>query len=158
MPNNFRHIGLIKRMLPNAKVIDARRSPMACCFSGFKQLFAEGQFFSYALEDIGAYYRDYLTLMDHWDRAIPNFVLRVEHESVVADLEGQVRRMLSYCGLEFEEACLQFYKTERNVRTPSSEQVRQPIYASALEQWRHYESWLEPLKQALGPELVNLST
>lgn len=158
MPNNFRHIGLIKRMLPNAKVIDARRSPMACCFSGFKQLFAEGQFFSYALEDIGAYYRDYLTLMDHWDKAIPNFVLRVEHEKVVADLEGQVRRMLSYCGLEFEEACLKFYKTERNVRTPSSEQVRQPIYASALEQWRHYEQWLEPLKQALGPDLVNLST
>ena len=151
MPNNFRHIGLIKMMLPNAKVIDARRDPMACCFSGFKQLFAEGQLFSYGLDDIARYYRDYERLMAHWDKVIPGFVLRVQHEDVVANLEIQVRRMLDFCGLPFEASCLEFHKTERNVRTPSSEQVRQPIYSSALEQWKHYEQWLGPLKQALDP-------
>ena len=151
MPNNFRHLGLIKLMLPNAKIIDARRSPMACCFSGFKQLFAEGQFFSYDLGDIGQYYRDYVKLMAHWDEVLPNFILRVQHEDVVTNLETQVRRMLDFCGLPFEQACLQFHQTERNVRTPSSEQVRQPIYSSAVEQWRHYEPWLTPLKETLGP-------
>lgn len=138
-------------MLPNAKIIDARRSPMACCFSGFKQLFAEGQFFSYDLGDIGQYYSDYVRLMAHWDEVLPNFILRVQHEDVVANLETQVRRMLDFCGLPFEHACLQFHQTERNVRTPSSEQVRQPIYSSAVEQWRHYEPWLTPLKDTLGP-------
>ena len=150
MPNNFRHIGLIKLILPNAKIIDARREPMACCFSGFKQLFAEGQDFTYSLEDIGHYYRDYVSLMDHWDKVLPGSVLRVQHEDVVADLEGQVRRLLGYCGLEFEQACVDYHQTERSVRTPSSEQVRQPIFTDALEQWRNFETHLSPLKQALG--------
>ena len=154
MPNNFRHIGLIRLILPNAKVIDARRAPMACCFSGYKQLFADGQLFSYSLDDIGSYYRDYVDLMRHWDEVLPGFVLRVQHEDVVRDLEGQVRRMLDFCGLEFEESCLNYHQTERNVRTPSSEQVRQPIFDTALEQWRHFEPWLGPLKETLGPELV----
>jgi hypothetical protein len=154
MPNNFRHIGLIKLILPNAKVIDARRAPMACCFSGYKQLFADGQLFSYSLDDIGSYYRDYVDLMRHWDEVLPGFVLRVQHEDVVRDLEGQVRRMLDFCGLKFEESCLNYHETERNVRTPSSEQVRQPIFDTALEQWRHFEPWLDALKETLGPELV----
>ena len=154
MPNNFRHIGLIRLMLPNAKIIDARRNPMSCCFSGFKQLFAEGQMFSYDLEDIGQYYLDYVRLMDHWDTVLPGFVLKVQHEDVVADLETEVSRMLDFCGLPFEESCLEFHKTERNVRTPSSEQVRQPIFSTALEQWKHYEPWLGPLKTKLGPEWV----
>jgi len=154
MPNNFRHIGLIKLMLPNAKIIDARRDPMSCCFSGFKQLFAEGQMFSYDLEDIGQYYLDYVRLMDHWDAVLPGFVLKVQHEDVVADLETQVRRMLDFCNLPFEESCLEFHKTERNVRTPSSEQVRQPIFSTALEQWKHYEPWLGPLKTTLGSDWV----
>ncbi len=150
MPNNFRHVGLIKLILPNAKIIDARRSPMACCFSGFKQLFAEGQEFSYDLEDIGRHYNDYVALMDHWDAVLPGYVLRVEHEAVVEDLEAQVRRILDFCGLPFEEACLKYYETERNVRTPSSEQVRQPIFKESVEQWRHFEPWLGPLQSALG--------
>ena len=150
MPNNFRHIGLIKLMLPNAKIIDARRDPMSCCFSGFKQLFAEGQMFSYDLEDIGEYYLDYIRLMDHWKAVLPGFVLKVQHEDVVANLEAEVRRMLDFCSLPFEESCLEFHKTERNVRTPSSEQVRQPIFSTALEQWKHYEPWLGPLKTKLG--------
>lgn len=150
MPNNFRHIGLIKLILPNARIIDARRAPMACCFSGYKQLFAEGQEFSYDLTDIGRYYRDYEELMSHWDTVLPGYVLRVQHEDVVADLEGQVRRMLEFCGLPFEESCLRYYETERSVRTPSSEQVRQPIFTDALEQWRNFEPWLQPLKSALG--------
>lgn len=153
MPNNFRHIGLIQLILPNAKIIDARRGPMACCFSGFKQLFAEGQEFSYDLVDIGRYYRDYVELMDHWDAVLPGRVLRVMHEDVVDDLEGQVRRMLDFCGLPFEEACLRYWETERNVRTPSSEQVRKPIFRESVEQWRHFEPWLGPLKEALGPAL-----
>lgn len=154
MPNNFRHIGLIKLILPNAKVIDARRAPMACCFSGYKQLFADGQLFSYSLDDIGSYYRDYVDLMQHWDAVLPEFVLRVQHEDVVRDLEGQVRRMLDFCGLEFEESCLNYHETERNVRTPSSEQVRQPIFDTALDQWRNFEPWLGPLKETLGAEFV----
>jgi tetratricopeptide (TPR) repeat protein len=154
MPNNFRHIGLIRLILPNARIIDARRHPMACCFSGYKQLFAEGQEFSYDLLDIGTYYRDYVELMDHWDRVLPGFVLRVQYEDVVADLQGQVGRLLEFCGLPFEQACLEFHKTERNVRTPSSEQVRQPIYRSGVEQWRHFEAWLEPLKEALGDAVM----
>jgi len=153
MPNNFRHIGLIQLILPNAKIIDARRHPMSCCFSGFKQLFAEGQEFTYGLEDVGKYYRDYVDLMDHWDTALPGKVLRVQYEDVVADLDTQVRRILDHCGLPFEEACINFHETERSVRTPSSEQVRQPIFKSGLEQWRHFEPFLGPLKEALGPEL-----
>jgi hypothetical protein len=150
MPNNFRHIGLIHLILPNAKIIDARREPMACCFGNLKQLFAHGQEFTYAIEDIARYYRTYLELMRHWDAALPGRVLRVQYEDVVADLEANVRRLLDYCGLEFERSCVEFYRTERSVRTASSEQVRQPIYREALEQWRHYEPWLGPLREALG--------
>ena len=153
MPNNFRHIGLIHLILPNAKIIDARRHPMACCFSGYKQLFAEGQEFTYDLSDAGLYYRDYVQLMDHWDAVLPGKVLRVQYEDVVSDTAGQVRRILDYCGLPYEDACVNFYETKRSVRTPSSEQVRQPIYTSGLEQWRNYEPWLGPLKSALGDVL-----
>ena len=150
MPNNFRHIGLIHLILPNARIIDARREPLACCFSNFKQLFAQGQTFTYGLEDIARYYRTYLELMRHWDEVLPGRVLRVHYEDVVQDLEGSVRRLLDHCGLALEPACLAFHETARSVRTPSSEQVRQPIYREGLEQWRHYERWLGPLRQALG--------
>ena len=153
MPNNFRHIGLIHLILPNAKIIDARRHPMACCFSGYKQLFAEGQEFTYDLSDAGRYYRDYVELMDHWDAVLPGKVLRVHYEDVVADTAAQVHRILAHCGLPYEEACVNFYETKRSVRTPSSEQVRQPIYTSGLEQWRNFELWLEPLQSALGDVL-----
>ncbi len=154
MPNNFFHIGLIKLILPNAKVIDARRHPMACCFSGYKQLFGEGQEFSYGLEEIGNYYRQYVDLMNHWDDVLPGFVLRVQHEDVIADLEGQVRRILDFCDLEFEESCVEFHKTKRTVRTPSAEQVRQPINKSGVDQWCNFESHLDPLKHALGPNIL----
>jgi hypothetical protein len=154
MPNNFRHIGLIHLMLPNAKIIDARREPMACCFGNLKQLFANGQEFSYSIEDIARYYRTYLDLMQHWEAVLPGRILRVEHESVVDDLAGNVRRILNFCGLEFEPACVEFHKTARSVRTASSEQVRQPIFREGLDQWRHYEPWLSPLKDALGDALL----
>ncbi len=153
MPNNFRHIGLIQLMLPNAVIIDARRDPMSCCFSNLKQLFAQGQEFAYSIEDIARYYRTYLELMRHWDAALPGRVLRVQHEDVVADLEGEVRRMLDHCGLPFEPACVAFHKTRRSVRTPRSEQVRQPIFRDGLDQWRPYEALLEPLRTALGDAL-----
>ena len=153
MPNNFRHIGLIHLILPNAKIIDARRHPMACGFSGYKQLFAEGQQFTYDLADLGQYYRDYVELMDHWDAVLPGKVLRVQYENVVGDLETQVRRILDHCGLEFEPNCLSFHRTDRAVRTPSSEQVRQPIFKSGLDYWRNYEPWLDPLKDALGEDV-----
>ncbi|MGD8326801.1 MAG: sulfotransferase [Sphingomonadales bacterium] len=151
MPNNFRHIGLIHLILPNAKIIDARRNAMDCCFSGFKQLFAEGQEFTYGLEDIGRYYKDYVELMDHWDKVLPGKILRVQYEDVVADTENQVHRILDYLGLPFEQACVDFHKTKRAVRTASSEQVRQKINTKGVDQWRHFEPWLGPLKEALGP-------
>jgi hypothetical protein len=151
MPNNFMHIGLIKLILPNAKVIDARRHPMACCFSGFKQLFGEGQEFSYGLESMGRYYKTYVELMAHWDTVLPGFVLRVQHEEVIDDLEGQVRRILDFCGLPFEANCLDFHRTERSIKTPSSEQVRQPIYRSGMTQWQNFESQLQPLAALLKP-------
>ncbi len=154
MPNNFRHIGLIHLILPNAKIIDARRSAMGCCFAGFKQLFAEGQEFTYGLEEVGHYYSDYVRLMDHWDNVLPGKVLQVRYEDVVADLETQVRRLLNFCELPFEEACLNFHQTERAVRTASSEQVRQPIYQSGVDQWVNYSPWLDPLREVLGPELA----
>jgi len=154
MPNNFRHIGLLHLMLPNAKIIDARREPMACCFGNLKQLFAQGQEFTYSIEDIARYYRTYLELMRHWDSVLPGRVLRIHHEDVVDDLPGAVRRLLDYCELEFEPACVEFHKTERSVRTASSEQVRQPIYREGLDQWRHYEPWLQPLREALGDALT----
>lgn len=157
MPNNFRHIGLIKLMLPRAKIIDSRRNPLDCCFSGFKQLFAEGQEFSYSLADIGQYYRDYVRLMNHWDDVLPGFVLRVNNEDVIADLEREVCRLLEFCGLPFEQACLDFHKTQRNVRTPSSEQVRRPVNSAGVGQWRKYSSLLDPLKQSLGAELAAFS-
>ena len=154
MPNNFFHVGLISMILPNATIIDARRHPMAACFSGFTQLFARGQPFTYGLSDIGRYYRDYVDVMDHWDTVLPGKVLRVQYEEVVVDTEGQVRRMLDHCGLPFEESCLMFHQTDRAVRTASSEQVRQPIYSAALEHWRHYEGHLDDLKAALGPQIL----
>jgi tetratricopeptide (TPR) repeat protein len=156
MPNNFRHIGLIKLILPNAKIIDARREPMACCFSGFKQLFAEGQEFTYGLDEIGRYYRDYVQLMEHWDTVLPGAVLRVQHEDVLDDLEGQVHRMLAYLDLPFEQGCIDFYQTERAVRTASSEQVRQPITKASVDLWRHYQSHLQPLKDALENTAMEL--
>ena len=154
MPNNFRHLGLIHLILPNARIIDARREPMACCFSNLKQLFAAGQEFTYSVEDIARYYRTYLELMEHWNLVLPGRVLRVLHEDVVDDLEGNVRRILEFCGLEFEPGCLEFYKNQRSVRTASSEQVRQPIYREGLDHWRHFEPWLGPLQDALGDALI----
>ncbi len=153
MPNNFRHIGLIHLILPNSKIIDARRHPMGGCFSGFKQLFAHGQTFTYGLEDIGKYYRDYFKVMDHWDAVLPGRVHRVQYEEMVADTEAQIRALLDYCELDFEEQCLRFYETDRAIRTPSAEQVRKPIYKEGLEQWRNFEAHLDPLKEALGPEV-----
>ena len=150
MPNNFVHIGLIKRILPNAKIIDARRNPMDCCFSGFKQLFGEGQEFSYSLTDIGRYYRAYEKLMDHWHAVLPDFILTVQHEDVLHDLEGQVRHILAFCGLPFEPECLSFYQTKRVIKTPSSEQVRQPIYKTGMQQWKPFEAYLEDLKAIVG--------
>jgi tetratricopeptide (TPR) repeat protein len=150
LPNNFRHVGLIHLILPNAKIIDARREPMACCFSNFKQLFASGQEFTYSLEDIGRYYRAYVQLMAHWDDVLPGKVLRVQHEELVENLEAQVRRILDFVSLDFEPGCLEFHRTERSVRTASSEQVRQPIYREGISQWRHFEPWLGPLRAALS--------
>lgn len=156
MPNNFRHIGLIHLILPRARIIDARRDPMDCSWSCFKQLFAEGQEFTYDLEDIGHYYRAYVDLMDHWERVLPEGrILRVQHEEVLDDLEGQVSRILDYCGLPFEQACLQFHETNRAVRTASSEQVRQPISRAGQGQWAPYEKHLTLLKKALGESLLN---
>jgi tetratricopeptide (TPR) repeat protein len=149
MPNNFMHIGLIKTMLPNAKIIDARRDPIACCFSGYKQLFAEGQEFSYDLDNLVHYYQSYQTLMAHWHTVLPGFVLKVQHEDVIDDLETQVRRILDFCKLPYESSCLHFYKTKRTIKTPSSEQVRQPINSAAREQWKHFEKHLSPLIQHL---------
>jgi hypothetical protein len=140
-------------MLPNAKIIDARREPMACCFGNLKQLYARGQEFAYSVEDIARYYRTYLELMEHWDAVLPGRVLRVYHEDVVDDLEGSVRRILGFCELAFEPACLEFHRTERSVRTASSEQVRQPIFREGLDQWKNYQPWLGSLKDALGDAL-----
>lgn len=153
MPNNFTHIGLIHLILPNATIIDARRHPMDCCFSVFKQLFASGQGFSYSQQRIGRYYRDYLEMMDHWDTVLPGKVLRVQYEDMVGDTPTQIRRLLAHAGLGFEEQCLSFHETQRTVRTPSSEQVRQPIYQGGVGQWRPFSEWLDPLRDALGPVL-----
>ena len=153
MPNNFLHTGMIQLLLPNAKIIDARRHPMACCFSNFKQYFARGQNFSYGLEEMGRFYRDYVELMAHFDEVLPGRVHRIFYEDTVADTETVVREMLDYCGLEFEPDCLRFFDSQRPVRTASSEQVRQPIYTEGTEQWLNYEEWLDPLKRVLGPVL-----
>ena len=154
MPNNFAHVGLIHLVLPNAKIIDVRRNPLACCFSCFKQHFAHGQNFTYGLENVGRYYRDYTELMAHFDAVLPGRIHRVIYEDLVEDTEGEVRRLLDYCGLPFEDACLRFFENDRPVRTASSEQVRQPIYKGGVDHWQHYEPWLEPLKSALGPALA----
>lgn len=153
MPNNFAHVGLIHLILPNAKIVDARRHPLACCLSNFKQHFARGQNFAYDLDDLGRYYRDYVALMAHFDEVLPGRVHRVFYERMVEDTEAEVRRLLDYCGLPFDPACLRFYETERAVRTASSEQVRQPIYRAGVDQWRHFEPWLGPLRAALGDVL-----
>ena len=150
MPNNFAHVGLIHLILPKAKIIDARRHPMAGCFSAFKQHFARGQNFSYDLTDLGRYYADYVALMRHFDEVLPGRVHRVIYEDMIADPEAQTRALLDHCSLPFEETCLRFHETERAVRTASSEQVRRPIFTDALEQWRRYEAWLDPLETALG--------
>ena len=153
MPNNFQHMALIHLVLPKAKIIDARRHPMGACFSAFKQHFDRGQDFSYDLEDLGAYYRDYVALMAHVDQVLPGRVHRVIYEDMVEDTETEIRRLLDYCGLPFEKSCLTFYETKRSVRTVSSEQVRRPIFREGLDQWRNYEPYLETLKTALGGTL-----
>jgi predicted Zn-dependent protease len=155
MPNNCLYVGLIHLILPNAVIIDARRHPLGCCLSGFKQHFARGQNFSYALEDIGRYYRDYVELMAHVDAVLPGRVYRVFYEALIEDAEAQVRRLLDHCGLPFEERCLRFFENERAVRTASSEQVRQPIFRDAMDHWRNFEPWLGPLKDALGGALAS---
>ena len=151
MPDNFLHVGLIHLVLPNARIVDARRHPMACCFSVFKQLFARGEPYAYDLEELGRYYRDYIELMAHMDLALPGRIHRVCYEQLVDDTELEVRRLLDYCGLPFDASCLRFHENQRAVRTASAQQVRQPIFRSGLDQWRHYAGWLEPLRQALGP-------
>jgi hypothetical protein len=153
MPNNFLYVGLIQLILPNARIIDARRHPLGCCFSGFKQHFARGQNFSYGLEDLGRYYHDYVELMAHFDEVLPGRVHRVIYEALVTDIETEIHRLLEICELPFEESCLRYYENERAVRTASSEQVRKPIFREGLDQWRHYEPWLGPLRKALGPVL-----
>ncbi len=154
MPNNFRHIGLIHLIMPNAKIIDARRYSLDCCFSMFKQLFAQGQEFSYGLAEAGSYYKSYVRLMDHWNRVLPNKILRVNNEDVIEDLEGQVRGMLEFLELPFEEECISFYETDRSVRTASSEQVRRPINKEGMERWKPYSRNLKPLLNHLGEDLV----
>lgn len=157
MPNNFSHVGLIHSILPSATIIDVRRHPMDSCFSTYKQFFAEGQSFSYDLEDLGRYYRCYLSLMDHWDQVLPGKVLQLRYEELVRNPEENIRRLLSHCGLEFEAACMAFHETQRPIRTASAEQVRQPLYASGVGYWKHFESELEPLKRALGDCLDRFS-
>jgi hypothetical protein len=151
MPNNWQHLGLIKLILPNAKIVDVRRHPLSCCFSCWKQHFARGQTFSYDLAEIGRYYRDYVGLMTAYDVAAPGAVHRVFYERIVADTRGELERLLAHLGLPFEEGCLTFWQNTRAVRTASSEQVRRPIFTDAIDHWRHFEPWLGPLVQALGP-------
>jgi hypothetical protein len=156
MPNNFWHIGFIQLILPHATIIDVRRSPMACCFSNLKQLFGTtNQEFSYDARHIARYYRSYLDLMRHWNAVLPGRVLTLHYEDVVENLESSVELLLSHCGLSFEPACLDFHKTQRSVRTPSSEQVRQPISREGLSQWQNFEPWLGPVREALGDALTN---
>jgi|TARA_B110000977_G_scaffold96983_1_gene127816 tetratricopeptide (TPR) repeat protein len=149
MPNNFRHIGLIKLILPNAKIIDIRRSSMSACFSSYKQLFAEGQDFTYDLKDLATYYNNYVELMDHWNSILPGEILSLNYEDLINDFEPSVDRILDYCNLPFEQSCLEFYKSKRSVKTPSAEQVRQPIYRSGMDHWKNYEPFLDDLKNNL---------
>jgi hypothetical protein len=154
MPNNFFHLGLIHLMLPNAKIIDIRREPMACCVSNLKQLYARGQEFCYGIEEIARYYRTYLQLMQHWDRVLPGRILRVSYEGLVEDFDTRLRQILAHCGLAFDPACLTFHRSQRAINTPSSEQVRRPLFREGLSQWRRYEPWLDPLREALGDAIV----
>jgi hypothetical protein len=154
MPNNFRHIALIHLILPNAKIIDARRYPLDCCFSMFKQLFAQGQEFTYGLKEAGSYYDAYVKLMNHWDRVLPGKILRVNNEDVINDLEGQVRRILNFIDIPFEDACVSFHETKRSVRTASSEQVRQPINKKGIGRWKPYASHLKPLLETIDNNLL----
>ena len=149
MPNNFRHIGLIKLILPNAKIIDIRRSSMSACFACYKQLFAEGQEFTYDLKDLAGYYNNYVELMDHWNKVLPNQILSINYEDVVNNFEESVNEILKYCEIPFETECLEFYKSKRSVKTPSAEQVRQPIYKSGMDYWKNYETYLDELKNNL---------
>lgn len=155
LPNNFMHIGLIQLILPNARIVDTRRHPMACCFSAFKQHFALGQHYTYSLAEMGHYYRSYVELMAHFDSVLPGRIHRVEYENLIEDTETQVRALLAYCGLPYEEACLGFHRNERAVRTASAHQVRKPIFREGIDHWRHFEPWLDPLVQALGPGFRN---
>jgi hypothetical protein len=155
-PNNFIHVGLLHLILPHARIIDARRHPLDTCLGCYKQLFAKGQSYSYELEELGEYYLQYQRLMDHWDEVLPGKVLHVQYEDVVADLESQVRTILAYCGLPWDDHCLRFFETRRDVRTASSEQVREPIYRSSVSLWRHYEPRLGELIDVLRPELLKL--
>ncbi|QUD87883.1 tetratricopeptide repeat-containing sulfotransferase family protein [Phenylobacterium montanum] len=150
-PSNFLHVGLIRLILPNAKIVDARRHPMACCFSAYKQLFAEGQAYSYDLADLGRYYRDYVELMAHFDAVQPGRMHRVIYERLVEDPDREIRSLLAYCGLDFEQACLDFHRTVRPVRTASAAQVRRPLFKDAVDHWRAFEPWLGALREALGP-------
>jgi tetratricopeptide (TPR) repeat protein len=156
LPNNFMQTGLIHLILPNAKIIDARRHPIACCFSGFKQNFARGAQYSYDLTDLGHYYSDYVDLMAHFDAVLPGRVHRVQYERLIEAPEAEVRRLLDYCGLDFEPACLRFYDSKRPVHTPSSEQVRRPLFTEGVDYWRNFEPWLGPLMRALGPDLASV--
>jgi hypothetical protein len=158
MPNNFPLVGFIHAILPNARIIDARRHPLDACTGNLRQLYARGQTFSYDQTDIGEYYLQYQRMMDHWDEVLPGKVLHVQYEEVVADLETQVKRILDYLALPWEDACLNFHNTDRAVRTASSEQVRQPIYTSGIGFWRHYEAQLEELKEVLEPILDRYPT
>jgi hypothetical protein len=153
MPNNFTHVGFIHLILPRARIIDVRRHPLGACFSAFKQHFAQGQTFSYELTELGRYYRDYVDIMRHYDAVIPGQVHRCIYEDLVVNPQNEIRRLLNFCDLPFESACLKFHETERPVRTVSSEQVRRPLYRDALERWRHFEPWLGPLQSALGTAL-----
>ena len=155
-PNNFVHVGLLHLVLPNAKIIDARRHPLDSCLGSYKQLFAQGQPFSYDLVELGEYYLEYDRLMKHWHEVLPGNVLDVHYEQVVADLEGQVRRILDHCGLPWEDACLRFHETDRAVKSASSEQVRQPIYSTSVNAWRNYERHLGPLIEVLKPILAEM--
>ena len=155
-PNNFIHVGLLHLILPNAKIIDARRHPLDSCYGSYKQLFASGQSFSYDLTELGEYYLQYQRLMDHWDKVLPGKVLLVQYEKVVADTEVQIRRILEHCELDWEDNCLRFHETNRAVKTASSEQVRKPIYASSVNSWRRYETHLEELIEVLEPLLKKL--
>ena len=154
MPNNFRHIALIHLIMPNAKIIDARRYSLDCCFSMFKQLFAQGQEFTYGLEEAGSYYNSYVKLMNHWDQVLPGKILRVNNEDVIDDLEGQVSKMLDFLGLPFEEECISFYETDRSVRTASSEQVRRPVNKDGMARWKPYAQYLKPLINVLDDDLI----